>query len=49
LRTVPMAPLWVTTAQSVFPDVIGKVGGRSLASAESSLAVHIGLRVKSPA
>ena len=35
--------------QSTLPDALGKVGGRSLASAESSLAEHIGLRVKSPA
>ena len=35
--------------QSAVPDVTGKVGGRSLDNAESSLAVHIGLRVKSPA
>ena len=35
--------------QAAFPEVVGKLGGRSLANAASSLAVQIGLWLKSPA
>ena len=38
-----------TEGQSAVPVLVGKVGGRSFVNAESSLAEHIGVRVKSPA
>jgi hypothetical protein len=45
----PTAPALHDQGQSAFPDLVGKIGDRSFANAESSLGVHIGLRVKSPA